>query len=78
MELSKREFMALYFVCRDIVCRNISRWKGSEPILEELEKKGLVEISFRDGQMYGVIETKEGKEVLEDSKYEEWFEELRN
>ncbi len=42
-------------------------------ILKKLEEMGLIKISYRDGEIYGFIETKEGNELLRSEEYEDWY-----
>lgn len=77
MELNKREFMLLYYVCRTHVAyRSLLRFKGTGLILDSLEENGFVEVIYEDDQISGIIETKKGIEVLNSPRYEEWLLEL--
>ena len=45
-------------------------------IINKLEKKGLLKLSYRDGKIYGFMETPKGEKIITDKKYEMWFNEL--
>ena len=47
--------------------------KKAKVIVLKLEKKGLIKISYREGKMYGFMETELGNKTLEYKKYEKWF-----
>lgn len=78
-ELSKEEYEVLYFIW---VGRNtFERMKGLFNIdfvlktLHKLEGIGLVKISYRDGKLYGFMNTEKGFEVLESADYRDWHDE---
>jgi predicted transcriptional regulator len=81
MELTKEEYEVLYWIARnglmdfERLSLNIDL-KKAQLIVNKLEKKGLIKISYREGKIYGFMETELGNKMLEDKKYEEWYYEL--
>ena len=81
MELIKEEYEVLYWIARNGLMdfeRLSSKinLKKVKLIVDKLEKKGLIKISHRDGEIYGFMETELGNKMLEDKKYELWYGEL--
>lgn len=77
-DLSKKEFTALYFIelGRTNIDRLSSIIENPKEIIKSLEEKDLVKIEMRGEKIYGFIETKKGKDVLNSEKYQEWLTEL--
>ena len=76
-KLTKEEYKILYLIVRG---RNsIDRLEGffsKETILriiEKLEKEGLIKISHRDNEIYGLMESSLGETLLNSEEYEDWF-----
>ena len=42
-------------------------------IFLELDEMDLIEIEFRDNQIYGATATEKGKQILEDKRYDSWI-----
>ncbi len=42
-------------------------------IFLKLDELGLIKIEIRDNQIYGVVATEKGKQILKDKKYEDWI-----
>lgn len=76
VEITKNEYGVLYLIARngrtDFKRLGIGLERAKSIVLE-LEKKGLVKINYRDGEIYGFIETPLGEKTLADKKYEKWF-----
>lgn len=81
MNLTKKEYEVLYWISRngltdfEKLSINIEEEKA-KPIIEILEKKGLIKISYREEKVYGFMETQIGNKIVEDKKYEDWYLEL--
>ena len=41
-------------------------------IINTLEKKGMIKVSYREGKIYGLIETNEGYKEVEKAGFEDW------
>ena len=41
-------------------------------IIISLEKKGMIKISFREGKIYGLMETTKGYELIKGKGFEDW------
>lgn len=78
-KLTKTEYEILYYI--SIGRNSIERLEGmfeSKDILNtinNLEKMGLIKISYREGRIYGFMETSQGENFLTDSEYTDWYEE---
>ncbi|MAG02402.1 hypothetical protein CMI42_03625 [Candidatus Pacearchaeota archaeon] len=79
MELTKEEFVTLYCVEYSWQTDPEKAAIGSDDNLERQEKlfmglkeKGLLEIEFRDGKIYGAKLTNLGIQVLKDGRFKEY------
>jgi hypothetical protein len=41
-------------------------------IFQSLSELGLIKVEFRDGVVYGAVETASGREICSSSKYDSW------
>jgi len=77
MELSWKEYSLLYYICKGHrAYRSLLRFRGKDLILDNLEKKELIELIYADKQLSAVVETKKVREIVEDSKYVDWYKEF--
>ena len=54
---------------------NVPKKEAKNKLLE-LEKKYLIKIEIREGEIYGSQLTKKGKEIWNSKKYSKWKEDL--
>ncbi|MBU0467143.1 MAG: hypothetical protein KJ718_05900 [Nanoarchaeota archaeon] len=80
MEINQKEFETLW---------NIEKSWQSDPIKASdetpesikkylkiflrLDEFGFIKVEIRDNQIYGVVTTEKGKQILEDKKYDSWI-----
>ena len=76
-KISKIEFEILYYISRgnnDI--ERLGKLFNKEIILETIQKlddQRLIDIEFRDNEIYGFMETQKCDKLLKSKMYSEWF-----
>lgn len=83
LEISKRDFAILFYVefqgdnyPKELAKQLKISENEAEAELLRLEKKGLIKIEYREGEIYGSQLTGEGAKIFNDDKYINWKVEL--
>lgn len=75
--LTKEEHQVLYFIFigRNSLERLLETFNDEEKLLKIinlLESNELIKISWREGRIYGLIETAKGYQLIKNSGFEDW------